>query len=59
MFLAHKAAMDPRGPQPCEWDHYPAKPVRPAPPNDVPFGETAGKDGSAHEHKLILYGPKD
>ena len=38
MFLAHKAAMDPRGPQPCAWDRYPAKPVRPAPPKDVKPG---------------------
>lgn len=38
MFHAHKAAMDPRGPQPCAWDHYPEKPVRPAPPKDVKPG---------------------
>jgi beta-galactosidase len=38
MSHAHKAAMDPRGPQPCAWDHYPEKPVRPAPPKDVKPG---------------------
>ncbi|MBR4171815.1 MAG: beta-galactosidase [Kiritimatiellae bacterium] len=32
MFEAQKAAQDPRGPQPCRWDTYPKKPVRPTPP---------------------------
>ena len=32
MFEAQKAAQDPRGPQPCKWDRYPERPVRPMPP---------------------------
>ena len=45
MFLAQKAAQDPAGPLPCHWDRYPKKPVRPAPPKDLPEG--AAVDASA------------
>ena len=48
MFEAQKAAQDPRGPQPCRWDRYPEKPVRPIPPK-----------GAAAEGNRLLFVSSD
>jgi beta-galactosidase len=55
MFEAQRAAQDPRGPQPCKWDHPLPTPARPkAPPPSLDAVAYAG--GAALRERLAAWG---
>jgi len=55
MFEAQKAAQDPRGPQPCAWDHALSAPPRPAAPAPV-LSAVAYAGGEALKQRMAEWG---
>lgn len=61
LYLAMKAAMHPKGPQPCEWDHFDTPKPLPAAPkiaNPVEQAAFAGKTGGTAYDNLKAMGVK-